>query len=206
MINWLKKNWLNMVIGCALGIPFGMYVVSQQQTPSIIVEPIEHYHIYVEEVATKEALTIVPTTVAEETVYFDVPLSHEIQDFIFAECEEKNIAPALVIAIIERESNYNSDAVGDKGKSLGLMQIQSRWHSERMEKLGVTDLMNPYENIKVGIDLIADLRETNSDVLYVLMAYNGGSYYADKHFKDGKISEYAIEVSERAAQLEERYF
>lgn len=197
MIKWLKDNLINILIGCVLGIPFGMYAVSQQQPPQNTEVIEEHRFICVTEVA----VTVVEDKEEKQT-YFDVPLSHELQDFIFQECEKKNIAPSLIIAIIERESNYNSAVIGDNGKSIGLMQIQPKWHTGRMDKLGVKDLLNPFENVMVGIDLISELKSENSDLFYVLMAYNGGSCYADKHFENGDISEYAIAVSERAYELE----
>ena len=139
----------------------------------------------------------------EEVIYFDVPLSHELQDFIFAECETYNIEPKDIIAMIERESQYQADAIGDNGNSFGLMQIQPKWHEERMLRLGCMDLLNPYENIKVAIDLIVELRNINSDLAWVLMAYNGGQAHADKHAEAGTISDYAAYVINRAQELQQ---
>jgi len=139
----------------------------------------------------------------EEVLYFDVPLPQELQDFIFAECETYNIAPAIIIAMIERESNYQANAIGDKGKSIGLMQIQPKWHEERMQRLGCMDLLNPYENIKVAIDLIVELRNINSELAWVLMAYNGGQVHADEHEAAGTMSNYAAYVINRARELQQ---
>ena len=139
----------------------------------------------------------------EEVIYFDVPLSHELQDFIFAECETYNIAPAIIISMIEHESQYQADAIGDKGNSIGLMQIQPKWHEERMRRLGCMDLLNPYENIKVAIDFIVELRNINSELAWVLMAYNGGQAHADKHAEAGTISDYAAYVINRSRELQQ---
>ena len=139
----------------------------------------------------------------KKVVYFDVPLPHELQDFIFAECEKYNIAPAIIIAMIERESNYRPDAIGDNGNSFGLMQVQPKWHEERMRRLGCMDLLNPYENIKVAIDFIIELRNINSELAWVLMAYNGGQAHADKHGFAGTMSNYAAYVINRARELQQ---
>lgn len=126
--------------------------------------------------------------------YFDVPLDYDLQDHIFNLCDSYNIDPAMVIAIIELESNYNASAKGDSGNSLGLMQIQPRWSEERMARLGCPDLLDPYQNITVGIDILVEYFNRGKSVEWVLMAYNGGPSYANRKIEAGEISEYARAV------------
>lgn len=133
--------------------------------------------------------------VEEPTVeYFDVPLDESLQDHIFAECEKYEVDPAVVIAMIERESRFNADVVGDSGRSFGLMQIQKRWHSGRMEKLGCDDLLDPYQNVTVGINFLAELIDYGKGVEWALMAYNGGPGYANKLSGKSIVSDYAAGV------------
>lgn len=134
--------------------------------------------------------------------YFDVPLDEELQNYIFDLCEEYNINPAMIIAIIERESNYNASAKGDSGNSLGLMQIQPRWSEERMARLGCPDLLDPYQNVTVGIDILVEYFNKGNSVEWVLMAYNGGPSYANRKIENGEISEYAKNVLELTESLE----
>ena len=140
----------------------------------------------------------------EGALYFDVPLDHELQDHIFALCEEKCIDPAIIIAMIDKESKFDIDIIGDKGKSYGLMQIQPRWHKERMEELGVTDLLDPYQNVTVGIDILAELLESGKSLEWALMAYNGGHSYANRLTAEGRLSTYASTVIEIASELERK--
>lgn len=133
--------------------------------------------------------------------YYDIPLSRDLQDHIFALCDEAGIDPELVLAIIRKESNYEIDILGDKGRSKGLMQIQERWHTDRMEKLGVTDLLDPYQNVAVGIDLLKQLFGMNKSVEWVLMAYNGGPGYANKKFNAGIVTNYVTTVLEYKGEL-----
>lgn len=137
----------------------------------------------------------------DQFIIYDVDLSEDIQKHIFTECEGKGICPEMVIAMIERESRCDSAQVGDNGKSKGLMQIQERWHKARMERLGCSDLLNPYENITVGIDYLTELQGNNPDITWVLMAYNGGPAYANKNSKLGKVSEYAESILKRTEEL-----
>ena len=126
--------------------------------------------------------------------YYDVPLDHALQDHIFAICEEYSVDPALIIAMIKKESTFGIDTVGDSGASLGLMQIQPRWNAERMNRLGCPDLLDPYQNITVGVDILAGYLNAGYSLEWSLMAYNGGPTYANKWYSQGVISDYAREV------------
>ena len=114
-------------------------------------------------------------------------------------CEQKAICPELVQAIIETESNWDPEA--RNGDCVGLMQISEKWHQDRMERLGVTDLTDPYDNILVGVDYLQELTSRYVDQAMVLMIYNGDSR-AWKFWETGEMSEYARKILERAAELE----
>lgn len=142
--------------------------------------------------------------IEEKPRFFDVPLDEDLQTYIFELSEDIGIDPAIVIAIIEKESNYDASAVGDHGRSLGLMQIQLRWHTARMAELGCDDLLDASQNVCVGIDILEDLLEEGESIEWVLMAYNGGQVYADRLASEGRVSEYAVKVIEMANELERK--
>lgn len=143
-----------------------------------------------------------PEIVAPVKMYYAVPLSEDLQDHIFTECAKYNIDPAIVIAMIGKESVYNEDAIGDGGNSHGLMQIQPRWHYDRIKRLGVTNLFNPYQNVTVGVDILAELFATGKSTEWVLMAYNGGRAYANEKIALGIVSDYANTVITNARTLD----
>ena len=120
-------------------------------------------------------------------------------DYIDFVCEQKDICPELVQAIIETESNWVPDA--RNGDCVGLMQISEIWHQDRMERLGVENLADPYDNILVGIDYLQELFRRYEDPAMVLMIYNGDSRAWD-YWETGEMSEYAAKILERAAELE----
>lgn len=142
--------------------------------------------------------------IEEKPRFFDVPLDEDLQTYIFELSEDIGIDPAIVIAIIEKESNYDASAVGDHGRSLGLMQIQFRWHTARMAELGCDDLLDARQNVKVGIDILADLLGEGKSIEWVLMAYNGGHTYANRLASEERVSEYAAKVIEMANELERK--
>lgn len=115
--------------------------------------------------------------------------------------EEYNICPELLMAIIERESSGQADAENDG--CMGLMQISVKWHKERMDRLGVTDIFNEEQNIHVAADYLAELFDRHEEVYLVLMCYNMGESSAQKLFDKGICeSNYAVEICERAEELE----
>ena len=156
-----------------------------------------------EQQTTTAIVEVETETVAEPTYNLcDIPLDAELQIWVFDYCKDKKLNPYLIFAMCERESQYKADAVGDSGRSLGIMQIQEQWHQERMDRLGCTDLLNPYQNVTVGIDILIDLYSKCNDTAWVLMAYNGGETYANRNYNAGNISEYARYIMTRTEEME----
>ena len=176
-------------------------VVQEQETtteqPTAIVEEV------VQEQETAIVEEVEPEMVAEPTYKLcDIPLSQELQIWLIDYCKDIHINPYMIMAMCEQESQYNANAVGDSGRSLGIMQIQEQWHQERMDRLGCTDLLNPYQNVTVGIDILIDLYSKCNDTAWVLMAYNGGEAYANRNYNAGNISEYARYIMIRTEEME----
>lgn len=148
-----------------------------------------------------------PVTVHQhEDVYatFDVPLDYDLQVYIIQTCEDLNIDAAVVMAMIFYESSYDAAAIGDNGESFGLMQIQPEWQEERMAKLGVTDLFDPYQNVTVGIEYLAELLDKHDgNMEMALIEYNAGQPNAYKYwFNQGEYSnEYSQKVTDLARLL-----
>lgn len=141
-----------------------------------------------------------------------VPLEAELQTWIYVYCSAEGISPYLVYALIEKESRYNPTDIADTASeySVGLMQINKKWHTDRMARLGITDLTNPLQNVVVGVDYLLELFHWREDTTleWVLMAYNGGPGYADGKTAKGIVTDYANHIIKRSAELQkegERY-
>ena len=196
-----------ILICCSFGLTFASIeeIKSNDNEENLIVKTAILEHIPDAEPSIVETVKIIAETAPEEVEvveYFDVPLDKELQDYIFELCEEHNIEPALVIAMIGKESNYNASAIGDRGNSLGLMQIQPRWNQDRMDILGCQNLLDPFQNVAVGIDLLGELFSKGNSVEWVLMAYNGGQSYANRKISNGEVSTYAQTVLSNSENLE----
>lgn len=126
---------------------------------------------YIEPTATPEAT-------ATAKLLESVPLDAETQAAILELCGGDRDTFCAIMAIAWVESRFDTDAVGDNGVSIGMMQVNTRWHTGRMEALGVTDLTDPVQCAAVALDYLRELSEgygfgwiTDHD-LY--MAYNMG--------------------------------
>lgn len=63
-----------------------------------------------------------------------------------------------------------------------------------MERLNVTDLSNPVQNVTVGVDLLAELMAEEKGWEWALTAYNAGAKKADFNKTMGITGEYAESV------------
>ena len=126
----------------------------------------------------------------------DIPLTHEEQEWLQAACEESDVPYALALGLIEKETIFRN-IVGDDGASTGYMQIQQKWHWNRMERLGVTDLLDPNGNFRVGCDFLSELYGKYGDWGVALTVYNMGH-------DPGFVTNYAKEVLENYAHWQEQ--
>ena len=189
-IAWVVlKTWKPVTLLLIISLMFGLMVACSKAEAKPIEEAAEPVAIVIDELPEPET--------------WDVPLENDLQLFIADLCEEVNIDPELVLAMIEQESQWDAAAVGDNGRSFGLMQVQERWHKDRMNGLGCDDLLDPYQNVLVGIDILAEKMAKYDTTGEALTAYNAGDSGAYKHYFSKGIyaNDYAKEVLARAEEL-----
>ena len=99
-------------------------------------------------------------------------ISNEMIDDI---ATRSGVDPNIVKAIIKEESGGNPNAVGDGGESMGLMQIQPKWHRAKMEELGIINLYDPQENVILGCAILSDIYDKYGSYEDALSVYNSGN-------------------------------
>lgn len=138
-----------------------------------------------------------------EVTYFDVPLSHSLQRYIYEVCADEDVPVALVMAMIDHESKFDPEAVSSTG-DYGLMQINEINHDTLAEKYRTGDMLNPYQNVFCGIKMIGSYLETYGDCGKALMAYNMGNYGAKKAWENGITStSYSETILELMSEYEQ---
>ena len=122
-------------------------------------------------------------------LYTNIPLSARFQKYIDGKCKSYGISTNVVMGCIRVESNFQTQIMGDRGEAYGLMQVQKKWHKARMKKVGATNLLDPYDNVAVGIDYLAELYKIyNGNWHKALMAYNGGHAYCKRRVRAGLVN------------------
>lgn len=117
--------------------------------------------------------------------YFDVPLSHSLQRYIYEICADENVPVTLVYAMIEHESQFNPEIVS-KTDDYGLMQINEVNHTWLNEEYRCADMLDPYQNVFCGVKIIGEyVNRYDGDLTKALMAYNMGDYGARKAWENG---------------------
>ena len=119
---------------------------------------------------------------------YPVNLDADLQRYIIETCKEYQINPSIVIAMCFYESSFNADAIGDNGECMGLMGINPRWCWPEMEKLNCPDMRDPYQNVTVGIDILAQkMAKYDGNPEMALMSYNAGDAGAHRLWFDNGI-------------------
>lgn len=112
---------------------------------------------------------------------YNIPLSIELQHYTQTICAEYNVDPILAFAVMEQESRFTSDIVS-QGGDYGLMQVNRTNHEWLSEVLGITDFLDPEQNILAGVYMLSVLEHPS--VHHTLMAYNMGLGSANRNFVD----------------------
>ncbi len=110
-----------------------------------------------------------------------------------------NICPELIQAVGWVESRFQPDA--ENGGCVGVMQVAPKWHKDRMDRLGVTDLTDVRQNMTVAVDYLADLVKDEEDMEEALMRYHGESRITER-LDSGEMSAYVEAVLTLSAELE----
>lgn len=156
------------------------------------------------EYVTLAYMEVQPEAEQELELLYDVPMSDELQRCVREQAERQGVPFEIALAVIERESGYKPDAVSDTG-DFGLMQINVCNHRWLYEELGITDVMDPEQNIEAGIYILGQAFQKYDDPDKALMAYNMGDSGMKAAWSKGQhSSKYSRAVLETAQSLKRK--
>ncbi len=134
----------------------------------------------------------------------DVPLAESTQEFIFYLSYGYYIDFPFVMGLIQAESSFRPDIISGTN-DFGLMQINKVNHQWLQEQLGITDFLDPEQNIQAGLYILRTLFEKYDDPAKVLMAYNMGESGAKRLWEQGIFeTNYSRKVLTNAEEIKER--
>ena len=101
-------------------------------------------------------------------------LDLELQDYLYETCKKYGVEDhyELLLAQMYNESSFNPNAISSTN-DYGLMQINVCNHEWLSGELGVTNFLDPYQNIDCGVYMMSDFLHKYSEET-ALVAYNMG--------------------------------
>lgn len=136
-----------------------------------------------------------------EFVPLDVPMDAELQEYVFYLSEAYDIDFTFAMAVIKQESNFQPDVISPTD-DYGLMQINEVNHEYLSSELGITDFLEPHQNVKAGMFVLRKLFEKYETPEKVLMAYNMGEHGAARLWEQGI---FEVNYSKNILQIQEGY-
>lgn len=201
-MNKTKAIGLGLVLGAMMGLIYASYEADKmeaefhkeisEQIAAISVEP-----IVVEEQIIIDADEVVIMTAP----YPNIPLDDEYQIYLEQRCADYGIDYFLVIALMESESNFDTEAEGDSdiGGSVGLMQINNCWW-ESMYKKGI-DVFDVRGNIDASLIILNEYLEKYQDEATAIQMYKCGEPRGRELLSMGIVISQAKDVVTRAEEI-----
>ena len=139
-------------------------------------------------VSRSEVVTSISSQVVDGGfVAYNISLPIEYQQYAYNLCKRYGIDYPLFIALMYRESGFNASVIGAGGYAYGLCQIGISNYSNLNAKLGITDLLDPYDNMTAGAYMLSvymgiaatKVSDEQTKIVYALNSYNmgEGGYY-----------------------------
>lgn len=209
------KSWILVICFLLFLIGFVILFIKSNATSKTgcVSELAEIYVVQPEEIEPKEHIEETPQVAVDATEPFgtidlipidadDTYISEEIQSLCDEIGNQTGYCPEFLMSIIESESSGRQYA--ENGSCKGLMQINTDWPeiADYMNTHGYTDIYDYETNIRLGCYVLDQKREIYGDNIYaVLMAYNGSSNVSER-VENEDYTDYAVEVVNRAWELE----
>lgn len=126
-------------------------------------------------------------------------LDYELQKAMYDSCQKYDVPFALALAVAEKESNFNPNAVS-RTDDHGIMQINT-CNFEYLRDCGIDPLTHK-GNIEAGVMLLGENLELYGDEGLALMAYNCGRTGAKRLWDAGT---YSTAYSRAVMELYEKW-
>ena len=164
-----------------LGLPLPSFVSALEQaqqapqvTETAASDWTDGYNAYNEVDAYNRTVSLLPgygtgINATEATPAISLEKSRQYNELIAEIGQKYGVPVSLIKAMIQKESSFNYDAVSSAGAQ-GLMQLMPG----TAQGLGVTDSMDPAQNIEGGVKYLRTQLDRFGDIRLALAAYNYG--------------------------------
>ena len=128
----------------------------------------------------------------------------EYQDYLWELCKQYDVTEhyELFIAQMYRETTFRPSLISDTN-DYGIMQINICNHDWLREKLGITDFLDPYQNMKCGIHIMSGYLHKYDDVQKALVCYNMGESKVKKGIYSSRYSREIVELLDCLVEIDD---
>ena len=184
----LRSKNLAIIISFVLFfIPFlsgfyGLPYISIQKPLSVVASPISPFYGVYNSINEDVGMRLREEDILRFILRFSEDLTRpqatKLAKTIIEECDQYDLDPFLILAVIQIESNFSPKAVSNKG-ARGLMQVTPSTAGYLAEKLGISirgnrSLHDPFLNVRLGIYYLSLLQDRFKNIEHALLAYNVG--------------------------------
>lgn len=161
---------------------YGLPYINIQKPLSVVASPISPfygvYNTLNEDVGMRLREEDILRFVLRFSEDLTTPQARKLAKTINEECDQYDLDPFLILAVIQVESNFSPKAVSNKG-AIGLMQVTPSTAGYLAGKLGISirgnkSLHDPFINVRLGIYYLSLLQDRFKNIEHALLAYNFG--------------------------------
>lgn len=199
-MNYLQKQYSAIMAAMAFSTTFTMINLMKTHQVLEAVQQIEPV-VVIEEMEPAEEVTLELAEPEPEPIRINCPLDDKTQQMILDKSEEHGVDFTMTMGVIYTESRFKPDVISSGG-DYGLMQINKINHEWLSEELGITNFLDPEQNVTAGLHILSTLSDKYDNPAQVLMAYNMGERGAKKLWDQGI---YTSDYAEKVLQQQEIY-
>lgn len=189
IISWVIVAVVSVLVGLLVGYAVKGHMTTKeglkanQCTSERVSDEFAVYGAYDDRIFTKE-ISLDWETGDRDFKTYNVKMLLTEQEFLFYLCKGYDIDYSLMMAVIQVESDFDKELVSSTN-DYGYMQINKMNHDELTKVLGVTDYLDPEQNMRAGCYIFRKLFEKYQQPNLVLMAYNMGETGAKRLWREG---------------------
>ena len=128
----------------------------------------------------------------------------EYQDYLWELCKQYDVTEhyELFIAQMYRETSFRPNLISGTN-DYGLMQINACNHDWLRKELGITDFLDPYQNMKCGVHIMSGYLHKYGDVQKALVCYNMGESKVKNGIYSSKYSRSIVAYVNNLVELDD---
>ena len=171
----MKLRWWDKDAKYRLMIFFSGITFLCVLTLTIFMEPVEKPVVVIQQ--KQDPLTTLIKIIQQQQPKIDQLIAKPMVEAILKYSKKYNFPPELIIALINRESKFRPMVISS-ANCVGLMQINAKFHPEKLKKLNIKgkEIFYIDNNIQLGCMILREYYDNTKSIEKALIKYVGGKH------------------------------